>query len=433
MTENCSPRLAAMRSLISCEDGGRYSNLEINAVLNRSSMSDADRGLYTALVYGVIERTVTLDYIIDSLSSRPVSEIDKETLVALRLGIYQLCFMDKIPPHAAVNESVSLCPKKSRAFANAVLRAFLRAGMKYDLPDRTNLTEHLSVKYSMPRELTAFFLSKYDGDTAEEIMASTLDRQKTTLRINTLKTTADKVTASLAGSEKSELSDEIIYAASAKDAISGIDGGLYFVQDEASFIASKVVSAMPGETVIDTCAAPGGKSFSLAMDMKNTGELYSFDLHRNKLSLIRSGAEKLGISIIKTDRRDARMPDAALIGKADRVLCDAPCSGLGVISKKPDVKYKSVESINALPEIQLAVLSGSAEYVKVGGTLVYSTCTLNPDENEGVVRSFLREHGDFVPVDFEFGFVKSKDGMALLLPHVTGTDGFFIAKMRRVK
>jgi 16S rRNA (cytosine967-C5)-methyltransferase len=215
------------------------------------------------------------------------------------------------------------------------------------------------------------------------------------------------------------------------DVRASIDSGDCFVQDEASRICSAVLGAKPGETVADTCACPGGKTFSLALDMENTGELYAFDLHKNKLSLIEKGAAKLGLDIIRTAENDARNPVPHLVGKADRVLCDAPCSGLGVIAKKPDIRYKSLESVGRLPEIQYGVLCGAAAYVRPGGVLVYSTCTLNKAENEEIVLKFLSEHDDFVPeADEKFGL--GEDGMRTFFPHVDGCDGFFIGKMRRL-
>ncbi|MBQ6263500.1 MAG: 16S rRNA (cytosine(967)-C(5))-methyltransferase RsmB, partial [Clostridia bacterium] len=187
----------------------------------------------------------------------------------------------------------------------------------------------------------------------------------------------------------------------------------------------------PGEVVVDTCASPGGKSFSAAIDMKNEGRVYSFDLHANKTDLIARGAARLGLRAICASCRDAADPDPALAGKADRVICDAPCSGLGVMSKKPDIKYKSVSDIERLPEVQFRVLSGAGEYVKQGGVIVYSTCTLNPDENERVVERFLSSRTDFALVPFDLGAVAS-EGMLTLMPYEYGTDGFFIAKMKKI-
>ena len=434
---NTNPRVLAMRSLLSTERDGKYANLEVSSILDRSRMSDADRGLYTALVYGVIERTVTLDEIISQYAKRPLASLDAEVRCALRLGLYQLLYMNKIPPHAAVSESVELVGGPARGFVNAALRSFLRAGMKFDLPAEEDTVRYLSVKYSCPEGLCALWLDQYGRETAEQLLASSLDRSHVSVRVNTLRTSperlADALRAAGETAEPSPLSDDMLRLFSAKVVVSDFAADC-FVEDEASRLAVCLLGARPGELVVDTCAAPGGKSFSLALDMENKGRVCSFDLHANKLSLVRRGAERLGISIIETEARDAREPREDLVGKADRVLCDAPCSGFGVIAKKPDVKYRPIEQAMALPAVQLAVLRGAAAYVKSGGRLVYSTCTLNRAENEDVVRAFLAERDDFalaVP-EIDLGGCRITDGaMVTFLPHETGTDGFFAALLER--
>ena len=431
--QHTNPRSAAAASLIAWEKNGRYANLEVSASLATSEMSEADRALYTALVYGVIERVITLDYIIATLSSRPLGEIDREALCALRLGIYQLTFMDRIPPHAAVSESVDTAPTRSRGFVNALLRTYLRGGCRYTLPEGDPLTR-MSVEYSAPVELCAFWCERYGEDLTSHLLSSTTRNPSVTLRVNPLTTSVESVVAEFTEEEASlcPLAPDMVTVKSAAHITDGIRAGKYFVQDPASRLCVKALDPQPGETVIDTCAAPGGKTLSAALDMKNEGRIIAFDLHENKLSLIRRTAASLGISILEVQTRDARNPDPALIGRADRVLCDAPCSGLGVIGKKPDIKYKSLDSIRALPEIQYGILCGAAQYVRPGGTLVYSTCTLNPDENEHIVTRFLMEHPDFRAVDFDLGAAGgSTDGMRTFYPHLDGCDGFFIAKMVR--
>lgn len=428
-----NPREAAAASLIAWEKNGRYANLEVATSLTDSPMSEADRALYTALVYGVIERVITLDYIIAALSSRPMAEIDREALCALRLGIYQLTFMDRIPPHAAVSESVSTAPARSRGFVNALLRAYLRGGCRYTLPEGNMLTR-MSVEFSAPVELCAFWVERYGAEKAAELLTSTMRNPAVTLRINPLITTPQEVIAEFPEGQACAcpLAPDMVTVKSAAHIPDGIRAGKYFVQDPASRLCVRALDPQPGETVIDTCAAPGGKTLSIALDMQNRGQILACDLHENKLSLIRRTAQSLGISILEVQTRDARNPDPARIGKADRVLCDAPCSGLGVIGKKPDIKYKSLDSIRALPAIQYDILCGAAQYVRPGGTLVYSTCTLNPDENEHIVTRFLEEHPDFTAADFDLGAAgTSASGMRTFYPHKDSCDGFFIAKMIR--
>lgn len=431
--QRTTPRSAAAASLIAWEKNGRYANLEVAASLADSSMNEADRALYTALVYGVIERVITLDYIIGGLSSRPLGEIDREALCALRLGIYQLTFMDRIPPHAAVSESVDTAPTRSRGFVNALLRTYLRGGCRYTLPEGDPLTR-MSVAYSAPVELCRFWSERYGEDLTSHLLTSTTRNPSVTLRVNPLITSVESVVAEFPEGDAAlcPLAPDMVTVKSAAHITDGIRAGKYFVQDPASRLCVRALDPQPGETVIDTCAAPGGKTLSAALDMGNEGRLIAFDLHENKLSLIRRTAAALGISILEVQARDARNPDPALIGRADRVLCDAPCSGLGVIGKKPDIKYKSLDSIRALPHIQYDILCGASQYVRPGGTLVYSTCTLNPDENEHIVTRFLTEHPDFTAVDFDLGTAGgSMDGMRTFYPHLDGCDGFFIAKMVR--
>ena len=415
---NVNPaRQAAHASLVSCLANDKFVNLEISAILKRANLEGADRGLYTALVYGTIERLLTIDYIIAKLSSRPIEEIDERTLCAVRLGICQLEFMDKIPAHAAVDESVELCPKKSRGFANALLRSYLR--QKPTMPKKEDdFAEYLSVKYSTPKPLCRLFMDDY-GNEAEDILSAFLEKKDTAIHINNLRPDS-AAKAEVLGAYPSEICKNVMLTKSFDGILDGVERGDWFVQDEASALCAETVSAKAGEIVVDTCSAPGGKSFALALNMENKGQIYSFDLHDNKISLIKKGAEKLGIDIINASARDARVPMPELIGKADRVLCDAPCSGFGVIGKKPDIKYKDVKASEGLPRVQAAVLRGAAQYVRAGGTLVYSTCTILKRENEDVVKDFISENKDFQLVE-----------MKTMLPHKNGTDGFFICKMIR--
>lgn len=420
-------REAALKSLLKMKSG-KYTNLEVNATLTRADMSAADRGLYTALVYGVCERIITLDKTIAKYSKVPLSKIDPEALAALRMGIYQLAFMDKIPDHAAVDESVTLAGRKAGGFVNALLRSFIRDRKKLPLPDK-NDKDYLSVAYSVPEEMCDRFVKWYGIEECEKIFAAFLENEKITLHVNTLKTTAEEACKKLSATP-STIAEDCICVESFEKVSEGIEKGLWFVQDEASALAAEILEAKAGETIIDTCACPGGKSFATAISMENKGALRSFDIHDNKLSLIKKGAEKLGIEIIETAQRDARKPDPELLGKADRVLCDAPCSGLGVIGKKPDIKYKDISSIDNLPAIQYDVLCGAAQYVKAGGTIVYSTCTLNPEENFAVCEKFLRENPDFTIEPFTWAKGEC-DGSLTLFPHTDGTDGFYICKMKR--
>ncbi len=422
-----------------CEAAGQYSNIALDSAIKKYGVEGADRGLLTLLTYGIIERRITLDYIIDSMSSIPPSKIERDTRDLLRLGIYQLLYTDKIPDHAAINETVELASKRSKGFVNALLREFLRRGRTVDYPDREkNEVEYLSVKYSFPREICEIFLRDFGGDKTESLFEAFSRTVDITLRVNTLKISRDELIERFKNNgidceptkyspngirliEKTPLCD-----------IPGDSDGLWFVQDEASQICTAAAGVMAGDFVIDTCACPGGKSFAMAADMKK-GEILSCDIHENKLSLIERGAQRLSIDFIKTKAQDARVICPEFCERADVVLCDVPCSGFGVFTKKPDIRYKSVSDTERLPEIQRAILYNCSKYVKVGGTLLYSTCTLLTRENEDNVNRFLSENPQFEPVDFEVGGIESGDGVLTLYPDIHGTDGFFVAKMKRIK
>ena len=423
MTDRANPRAQAMASLMSIEKNGRYPNIEVDVSLKGSEgMTDADRGLYTRLVYGVTERKLTLDWIISRFSKRPVAELDLDVVTALRLGIYQLAYMDRIPEYSAVDETVGLLPKNRRGYVNAVLRGFIRAGRPADLP-AGNTPGELSVRHSVSEKLALRLLSAYGDETDRLLgaMGALPGKNAAGLRVNTLKITPEEALDLLPGSRLSDLAGKVVLVDGiGREAREGLERGLWFVQDPASAAAASAVGARPGEFVIDTCACPGGKSFYMAMDMDNRGRILSLDIHGNKLSLIEKEAGKLGISIIGTGQRDGRDPLPELFGKADRVLCDAPCSGIGVMGKKPDIRYKDPDQFARLPEIQKAILDGASRYVREHGTLVYSTCTVFPEENGDVVGDFLEKHPGF-------RCVCSRQ----FLPHTDGCDGFYYAILER--
>ncbi len=434
------PRKAAINALSKWERDGKYINLELDSALERErkhGLSGADCALAAAIMYGVSERKLTLDREIVHLTGRKLSELDSDTLASLRVGLCQLAYMDKIPPFAAVNETVSASPARSRGLVNASLRRFIREGAKITLPERDgNEAEYLSVCHSVPEWIIESWICDY-GDDAEAIAASANSVPPVTLRVNTLKTDQSSLLARLAvqGIEARTLVSvpDMIEIASGKKIteISGYSEGEWFVQDPASRLASLALDVKAGDTVVDVCSAPGGKSFSMALDMGDSGKVYSRDLHENKVRLIRRGAERLGIGSITAEARDSSKTDESLVGKADRVLCDVPCSGLGVIAKKPDIRYKEEADVKRLPEVQYAILAASVPYVKDGGVLVYSTCTLREAENGKIREKFLSEHADFEPWLPETFPIKTEDGQITLMPHKHGTDGFYIAGFKK--
>ncbi len=426
-----NPRATVLELLQKAEKLGQYSNIALDKALESSSLSVADKRLCSVLFYGVIEKKITLDYRISALSERPIESIDMQALCALRLGLYQLMFTDKIPPHAAINETVSLCSHKSKGFVNGILRGHTRKPPT-PLPDKSSQPEkYLSVAYSVCTPLCEKFIQIYGFEKAEAIFKAFNSVPPTTLRVNTLFTSRDELIAHIDGAEKTQISPVGLNVRGAVRDIYGFDNGLFFVQDEASQICVSALDAKEGMTVMDICACPGSKSFGAAIDMNNKGKLYSFDLHAKKLPLIVSGAKRLGIDIISVREQDGKLPLKEFFALADRVLCDVPCSGFGVLAKKPELRYKHPELSRALPAVSAEILENASRYVKLGGILVYSTCTLFPEENQDNVLSFLERHPEFELVPFSVGTFECKTGYFTFLPDEYSTDGFFIAKLKR--
>lgn len=421
------PRRTAWEVLNRWVSAGQYSNLALDTALKRDEWTDADRGLLTVLVYGVIEKSVTLDAWIEQLSNLDGAEISVEVRNLLRLGLYQMAFLDRVPDHAAVNETVSLAPRRVKGFVNAILRTFARHGKQLPLPDRaTDPTRWLAVRYSFCEPLCKRFVEVYGAERTESLLAAFGTVPTLTLRTNTLRISREELTERLrqrgihavptAHSRTGiHVTDRI-----PPTALYGFAEGLFFIQDEASQLCTEALDAHAGMTVLDCCACPGSKSFGIAMDLENQGTVFSCDLHRNKLSLVESGAARLGISVLQTAARDAREAYGPWLETFDRVLCDVPCSGFGVISKKPELRCKDPNMCAELPEIQFAIVRQAAEYVKPNGRLVYSTCTLLPEENERVIERFLSVHREFT--------LKHR---STLFPDLDGTDGFFFAVMEK--
>ncbi|MBR6728235.1 MAG: 16S rRNA (cytosine(967)-C(5))-methyltransferase RsmB [Clostridia bacterium] len=422
-------RALALDILLRCEAAGQYANLALDSALKReSAMTGADKALCTALFYSVLEHRITLDHIIDGLSSIAPSAIERQVRMVLRLGLAQLLYFDRIPDHAAIDEAVELTPRRSKGFVNALLRGFCRKGKAVDYPDRAVEPLHyLSVRYSVPEALAEAFVGGYGLDRAEAILAAFEKVGGVTVRVNTLRYTREAFVEKFGGAPTEKAPNGVRFP-DLSTVSEALRAGDCFVQDEASQICVEALGARAGERILDLCAAPGSKSFGAALCVENNGEVRSFDLHENKISLIRRGADILGLSCITAAAGDARNADPAELGLFDRVICDVPCSGYGVLAKKPDIRYKDFSQSAGLPPIQAAILENAARLVKAGGVLVYSTCTLLPAENELQIKAFLAAHPEFVPEPFAVGSLCC-DGMITLAPDTHGTDGFFIAKL----
>lgn len=419
-------REIAVNLLVELEQNKAYSNIALNKIITQNNLSSMDKGLLTALFYGVLDRKITLDFIISKFLKTPINKLKPITKQALRIAVYQITFLDKIPPSAAVNESVNIVKKSKErynaSFVNGVLRALLRNPV--ELPQGDDIFS-LSVRYSCPENIIKGFVDDYGLECAKELLSEALQKPPITLRVNNTKITAEKLI--------DELTDEG-YTAECEDIenslkiIGSIDvssskaykQGYFHIQDLASQLTVKTLDAKPYERIADLCAAPGGKTFTIAETMQNKGEVLAFDLYEKRCELISKGARRLGLEIIKTKTGDATKYNKDL-GLFDAVLCDVPCSGLGVIRRKPEIKYKDIEDFSSLETVQQKILSNASKYVKENGRILYSTCTLRKAENEHQIKIFLDTHREYV-LKYERTYVPSKDG----------TDGFYCALLVKV-
>ncbi len=433
------PRLTVVKMLMKMESSEAYSNLLLDHAFNEAELSDRDKAFAAALFYGVLERRLTLDHVIRTNSKIAFEKLDKAAVQILRTGLYQLLYMPSVPESAAVNESVKMCKKlkcfSAQGFVNGMLRSFIRSGKKISYLG-ISPEKRLSVEYSCPEWLTEKFISEYGMDFAVRALKASVGKPPVYARVNILRTTTDKVIAELAKHRikaapypglvnciRLEKAGDIEKCAPFRQ-------GLFHVQDISSQLCCLTLRPVVNETVLDVCAAPGGKSFTLAELMGNNGKLYSMDLHDMRVGLIEDGAARLGIKIITAMQNDASKFNGAL-PQADRVLCDVPCSGFGVIRRKPEIKYKPPEEFAGLPEIQYQILETSARYVKSGGTLVYSTCTLSRAENDDVADRFAAAHPEFMPIVQPVPLSAPGDYKRTYCPDENGGDGFFTASFRR--
>lgn len=417
-------RFLAYKILSKIERDKAYSNIAVDTVLNQNEASSAP--FVCALVYGVIERKITLDYYLSQLLTQPIKKLNPQVLTILRMGVYQIKYMDKVPVSAAVNESVKLSKKVKCGFASGLINSVLRkvASTEILLPETDNKIYDLSIAYSCPENLVTHFVNDYGYIKAEEILKASLGSVPVFLRVNTLKTTHKELIDILAneGIVTKSLGNGTTLEVVDGGAVFKTDAykkGYFHAQDLASQDCITNFAPKKNEIVFDMCAAPGGKSFTMAQMMENQGEVYSFDLYDHKIKLINDGAKRLGIDIIKAQIGDASVynPD---LPKADKILCDVPCAGLGVIRRKPEIKYKDFGFIDKLCELQYNILENSALYLKEKGVIMYSTCSLSNKENTEICRRFLEEHKDF-----------KNGGMVTMFPHEKGSDGFFYATLIR--
>lgn len=442
-------RETALKILYQINEKGAYSNISINHYLEEYEPKEIDKAFITELVYGTIKWKLKIDYIIEQFSSVRIKKISPWILNILRLGVCQLLFTDKIPESAACNESVNLAKRYGHAassrYVNAVLRNIARGSSTIRYPAKDEEYEqYLSVYYSHPQWMVREWLGRFGQEFTESLLEVNNRVPEFTVRVNLLKVSKEQFMEHL-----NELGMQAAPGKYIEEAVTvqnpssifktdAFTKGYFQVQDESSMLVAKVLDPKPGELVMDMCSAPGGKATHIAQLMGNQGKVVARDVHQHKVKIISDAAKRLGLDIIRTEVFDATQVDQEYMGMADRVLVDAPCTGLGIIRRKPDIKWaRNTEDKEEIIKLQSAILDNSARCVKPGGVIVYSTCTIEREENEDVIYQFLHRNQAYEPVDVSRllpeGLHKptASQGYIQLFPNIDRTDGFFIAKMRR--
>jgi 16S rRNA (cytosine967-C5)-methyltransferase len=435
-------RGTALQVLHACHSGSAWADASLKALISRSQLSAQDGALASRIVYGVLQNQLLLDYYLSAYCTQKLDHLQSPLADILRIGAYQILFLEKVPDSAAVNESVELAKQAGRGQAsglvNAVLRALSRNKQQLPpLPDKDPL-RRLSIQYSHPKWLVKRLVKLLGEEEAEAFLREDNQVAPMTIQVNPLKTTAEALTEELQAAGVSVrphpwLSGCLELSGVGRlSQLEAFNRGDFLVQDAAAALVARVAAPTPGSRIIDACAAPGGKSFALAMAMGDSGEILSCDLHANKGKRIQEGAARLGLQCITTYTADGRQLRPEWVDSADLVVADVPCSGLGVIRKKPDIRYKKSDDLLMMPVIQSAILENVSAYVRPGGSLIYSTCTVLPEENEMVTDSFLAGHPDFSRESFSLPEpIGEVPGQITLWPQRNGTDGFYICRMRR--
>ena len=438
-------RELAFKTLYDIERNKNYSNISINKNFKNVNISDQEKGLATELIYGIIENKYYLNYIIDKLSKIKSKKMSTYVKISLWLGIYQILFLDSIKDHAAVNESVNLIKKydkKSSGFVNAILRNVLRQKDSImEIKDK-EIKDELSIKYSYNPWIVEKWIKDFGQEFTEDLLDANAEKPNLYIRTNTLKISRDELIGKLAkeGIKCTKVNgiDEAIMVQNLKN----IEGnelfklGYFTIQDISSMLVGKIANPEKDSKVLDICSAPGGKTTHVATIMENTGQVIARDVFDHKLKLIKSTVNRLGLTNVSIENRDALKLDDNSIDKFDYVLADVPCSGLGIIKRKPEIKFKEKSELSGLPDIQSKILNNASKYVKENGTLIYSTCTIHDEENIDVVEQFLKENKNFelVPIEnINIDLDNQEKGYIKIYPNIHGMDGFFIAKLKRIR
>lgn len=434
-------RTAALDILESCRRSGAWADALLKARLSREKLSGPEAALTSRIVYGVLQNQLLLDYYLAACCSQKPEHLQAPLLNLLRMGAYQILFLDKVPDSAAVNESVELAKLCGRGQASGLVNAVLRrlSKSKAALPDLPagDPVRRLSLQYSHPKWLVKRLTALLGPEEAEAFLAIDNQIAPLTVQVNSLKITEEELIRELETAGVSARPHPWVPGSLALSgtgdvtALPAFQQGHFLIQDPAAALTALSAGLQPGNRVLDVCAAPGGKAFGAAIAMGDQGSVLACDLHANKLSRIQEGARRLGLGCIKTAAADGRDFHPQWEGAFDVVLVDAPCSGLGIIRKKPDIRYKKADDLFTLPVIQSAILENAARYVKPGGRLLYSTCTILPEENQDVTEGFLAQHPDFSREKLPLPASEGTDGQITLWPQRHDTDGFYICRMKR--
>ena len=432
-------RETALNALIACRKNGAWPNAALKDYLQRDRLDSRDAALATRLVYGVLQNREKLNFYLKQFLTGKLSGLHPVVKDILHLGLYQISELDRVPDSAAVNEAVELakkyCPKQKNAPAlvNAVLRK--AASTRGSWVEPVSYAE----KYSHPEELIALLKKSLPKGKLEPMLIADNTAPQTVVQVNLLKTTTDELVQLLqaqgiGGERHPWMKDCLILSGVGNlERLDAFRNGLFYVQDPASRLSVQCARLQKGWKVLDCCAAPGGKSFAAAIAMEGTGSIVSCDIYPHKAELIAKGAQRLGFENITAQCRDAALENPQWLGQFDAVIADVPCSGLGIIRKKPDIRYKNPAELEGLPPLQRAILENQSKYVRPGGVLLYSTCTVLPRENQEVVNAFLADHPEYCaePLDLPEVFPRNDTGMLTLIPGEYDTDGFFICRLRR--
>lgn len=425
-----NPRELGYEAINNVINQGGYSNIAINKILRKSDLDNKNRGFFTELVYGTIENKLYLDYIIQKYSNQKISELSKEVLIILEMGIYQIREMNSVTDFAAVDESVKLCKKiypRGSGFVNAILRSVLRDPKAFDIDIKDNI-ERMSVEYSISRDIAQLLLTQYGQEITEDIMYGFSQKPQIYIRANRIKTTAGELKMLL---EEEGVGVELVpenQDALAVKNLKNIENNQYYkegfftVQDISSMNCVKELNPKEGDYILDICACPGGKTTYMAELINNNGKIDAMDISENKLELVKNTCRRLGLGIVKTEVNDATKYNSQMADKYDKVLVDAPCSGLGIIRRKPEIRYKTEKDITSIYRVQEKILQNASKYLKTGGTLIYSTCTINKDENQKITDKFLNENKNYKRIQDDI----------IMLPGDNEVDGFYICKMERI-